>query len=102
MPDLKRYNTVPPGGFPFIQEEGIYKRWEFSVDLNARANEISDFRKGNNLPRASFDESLEDLVAYTCARVPNWCRTTDRTFTETSPIIVRRHRGCAGCGARIP
>lgn len=99
MLDLKSYtNNLPPGGFWFDQTEGIFHRFEATWDLREQAIRVSDFRKGNNLPRADVESCALDIVAYTCQRYPNWCYDTDTPVAQT--IAAPKRGRC--CGARVP
>lgn len=103
---LRTYDLAPPGGFPYEQTTGIYRSFPSVPLIEAQAQTVSDFRKGNGLPRASVREALEDVDAYTCARLGNmrgFCTERDPkspatiALNQSSPIVAP----CGGCGAPI-
>lgn len=93
----------PPGAFPYSQTvNGVTYKWpDVGLDLVSQAQKISSFRKANNLPRASLDDSIEDLNIYTCQRLgcdPRWC---DDGVTKQVHIQTNTGGGCRTCGVRI-
>jgi hypothetical protein len=103
---LRRHDQTPPGGYPYEQTEGIRHKWGFSVDFEGRAREVADFRAGNNLPRASFEEALEDIDVYQGIRLgcmEQWFYNPDAPYSATSTTIRRKASGggCGGCGAKL-
>lgn len=96
---LISYTPFPPGQFPYVQTEGIVKKFQGDCDINMQAKRVYDFRKGNNLPRASLNEALEDIDRYTCQRLgndPQYCRDTEQSFQTIHPPLAKS--GCATCG----
>lgn len=98
-----RYDRVFEGGYRFEQKEGINHKFKRTNHLDGLIAEVSDFRSGNNLPRASRAEVKFDIVQYECQRRGgNGCYNTDKTQQKLAAPVVRQARsGCAGCGARI-
>lgn len=100
---LKRTDRVPPGSYPYEQTEGIYRKFEATPDIEAQASLVADFRKGNNLPRATKPEAYQDIVLYTCQRLgnmPQYCMDTESKAMFV-PTTVQPHGGCGGCGAKV-
>jgi hypothetical protein len=101
---LSSHTLVPPGQFYYVQifeKNGrLYqKRWQSTPEIGALAAKIAAFRKANQLLRASPSEALEDIDAFTCARLnnnPKWVMQSDMPWTD---IVTARHGpGCATCG----
>lgn len=95
---LNTYLRVPPGSFRYEQAE-----WGLHVGSNIEhlADELMDWRKGNNLPRATFGESLEDIENFTVANIknnPRWTYNSDQPFGALRP---QSGQGCSTCGAVV-
>lgn len=98
---LKSHLNNPPGNFPYEQTEGIRKKFEATSLINEQAYRVADFRKGNGLPRATFEEALQDVDMYQCQRLgymPSYCYNTEQSYDQVAPA-VRPKAGC--CGARV-
>ena len=69
---LIRLTPYPPGGFPFSEVvNGIERKIPcIGLDFASQAREILKFRRGNRLPRATFEECFEDLNVLPA----NWLR----------------------------
>lgn len=102
---LINHLRVPPGEYIYRQTEGIERLFRGTPDINIQANSVATFRKANGLPRATFDEAMEDIVQYTCQRIgghKNWCYEVRAAFADASPILrVRKKGGCSSCGAKV-
>lgn len=99
---LKSLTDCPPQEFFYEQTEGIYRRFPQTPLIKELASSVSDFRKGNKLPRPSFGEALEDIVVYTVKRLngnPQWCFETDLNAGALLP--QQGGGGCSGCGASV-
>ncbi len=99
MTRLKNYTTTPPGMYPFRQTEGIAHKFEAIADIFDQARLVMAFRAGNNLPRATLAEAVEDIDKYTCERLGSmgkWCQNTDKTFQESPPSKLKKKPGCCG------
>lgn len=100
---LRSFDATPPGGYPYEQTEGIRRKFCSEPMVEAQARIVSNFRKGNGLPRASIIEAMEDISEYTCRRLGGnsaFCVDSDTpvlALNQSSPIISP----CAGCGAPI-
>lgn len=97
---LKSYASHPPGGFghpDLPSSEGVYN----ILDL---ARVLSDFRKGNSLPRSSITECFEDIDVYTATRIRNTIRRWQSWVVDTDAADyiapVPRPGGCGGCGSK--
>jgi hypothetical protein len=96
---LIQYSPFPPGQFPYVQSEGIQKKFFGDCDIHEQAKRVYSFRKGNSLPRATYDEALEDIDCATCKRLgndPHYCYDTDVGYQTIHPPVGKR--GCATCG----
>lgn len=104
---LRTYDVVPPGGYPFENYKGIYRRFPSEPLIEAQAQIVSQFRQANGIPRASVAECLEDVDIYTCRRLGcdhRFCTGssvrsgTTVALNASSPIVAP----CGGCGAKVP
>lgn len=104
---LRTYDMSPPGGFPFENFKGIYRKFESQPLIEAQAIAVSAFRMGNGLPRSSMAECLRDIDRYTCYRLgcdSRFCVPVDSkspattALNQSSPLLTP---GCRGCGARL-
>jgi len=96
---LKSLLACPPGEFSYAQGSRQFDRTPLIHEL---AKAVADFRKGNNLPRATKVEALEDIIVYTVARIggnPEFCYETD---LSPGQLLQSESPGaCAGCGASL-
>lgn len=95
-------DSFPPGGFSYVQNEGVYKKFGGSDGARDLANRVANFRRGNGLPRASQAEALIDIDQYTCARLnndPAWCSETDQSILQNAGLPSAAP--CATCGAQV-
>lgn len=106
---LRSYELAPPGGYPYIQQNGIRREFPSQPLIEAQARIVSDFRKANGLSRPSVREALEDIDAQTCQRLgnmPQFCIPCNQpagqaqvvALSNSSPIVAPP---CAGCGAPV-
>lgn len=103
---LKTYELTPPGGFPFTEKGPPRRQFPSQPMIEAQAVIVSNFRKANNLPRASLKEALQDIDQQTCQRLgnmPQYCTQADPATITVSlaashPIVTG---GCKGCGAPV-
>jgi len=89
-------NVWPPGGFSYEQPVTGTK-FGGNEQFKAQALLILSFRKGNGLARATYDEVAEDLMAFTCARLPALCTDSVRASYQGEAAAPR---GCSSCGGR--
>ncbi len=100
---LRSYDISPPGGYPYVQTEGIRKNFPTVPLIEDQARSVSSFRTNNHLPRASVVESLEDISNFTCTRLGGmaaYCIDSENpgvALSTASPIISP----CKGCGAQV-
>ena len=100
---LISFNTVPPGEYFYEQTEGIRKKFGHTPELNELAGRVAAFRKGNNLPRATSAEALQDIITYTCQRLgnnPRFCYDTEKPFDQLVST-GKSGSGCSSCGAPV-
>jgi len=105
MPDqicrlITGITEFPSGGFVYSQDfNGVrYDFPDIGLNLMQQAQEVWKFRKANKTTRASYQESIDDISIYTCARLgcnSRWC--SDGSI----PIMVVTGRGCSSCGASV-
>lgn len=99
---LSNLDTFPPGSFTYV-DPNTGKKFGGSYGIREQAQRLSSFRKANNFPRQSQIECIEDIDAYTCARLGNaapWVYNTDAPATAESfglPVSAP----CAGCGIKV-
>ncbi len=98
---LRSYDVSPPGNYCYEQTEGIRRQFGCHPLIEALARIVSDFRRGNNLPRADIKETLADVDEYNCTRLgnnPSFVVPADAAnvvpLNTSSPIITP----CKGCG----
>lgn len=99
---LRTHTVAPPGAYPYEQTQGIRRKFKSVPDINNQARAVMEFRQGNGLERASFEEALQDVDEYQCQRLGNmdrWCHSPDAPYVETTPKL--RRSGCSGCGAKV-
>lgn len=101
---LKTLSVCPPGEFIYKQTAPSGKEVKFvNSDAYELSKKVADWRKANALPRATADEALEDMVAFTCQRLgnhPGWCYNTDKSIAQSVPKR-RTGGGCSSCGAHV-
>lgn len=102
---LRTYDVSPPGGFPFEQTNGIYKKFPAEPLIEAQARNVASWRGANNLARATVREALEDVDRYTCRRLggmAGFCAPCsgehEVALGSSSPIVAPP---CRGCGAPV-
>lgn len=97
---LISYDKVPPGQF-WYQDPQRVKPFQSTPLIGSLIQRVADFRAGNGYERAKDQEVLEDIVAFTCARLNNnqqWCYDTKKTAQQ---VFTPAPKGCRGCGAKI-
>lgn len=104
---LRSYDLTPPGGYPYTQAGDKPKQFKSQPMIEAQAQIVSNYRKGNGLARSSVREAIEDIDCQTCARLgnmPQFCVPQDSAsapviaMAANSPIIAPP---CQGCGAPV-
>lgn len=100
MQRLLSHDKCPPGEFRYEQSfNGKSKKFGSHPVISELAKKVSDFRKGNALPRPSQGEALEDIDFWNAQRLgfdPRWCYDTDRPFSEL--VAMSPSADCATCG----
>lgn len=100
---LKRHDICPPGSFPYVQTQGIQKKFEATSDIPSQAHAVADFRKGNGLERATVQEAALDIDIFTCerlGRMKEYCMEIGEGKHYVTPVSVPV-KGCGSCGANI-
>jgi hypothetical protein len=85
---LKNFNTLPPGGWRYVQNETGFKVNEMGPAADA-VKLIVQHRRANNLPGATMTEGFVDLDNATCERLGNdplWCDTQKKTLPQTHQL----------------
>lgn len=101
MPRIAKMNVLPPGGYKYVQPE-TGMQFDGNTLFRAQARLIATHRKANSLPRSSREEVEEDLMAYTCQRVPGICIDGSPAKSSAPPANGNPgpKRRCATCGGR--
>lgn len=102
---LRSYALIPPGGYPYVQNDGKHRVFPTVPVIEDQARIVADFRKANGLPRGTVREALEDVDRFQCQRLGGmsaFCFCSDTApatvaLGTQSPIISP----CAGCGAKV-
>jgi hypothetical protein len=85
---LKNFNTLPPGGWRYVQPETGYKVNEMGPASDA-AKTMLIHRRDNNLPGATMQQCFIDLDNATCERLgndPAWCDSQKKTSPQINPL----------------
>jgi hypothetical protein len=101
---IKNIRKWPNGGFSFRQGGDKPMYFPGDYDFHTQVKTILQYRRANDLPRATEEEVAADLHHYVCSRLgfnPGICREADGTIAVTSPKSVRTARRCGTCGARV-
>jgi hypothetical protein len=97
---LINLGNVPPGEYWYRQDGA--PSWPPTPLVQELAATVADFRKGNQLPRATTQEAFEDIIRFTCDRLqnnPGWCYDVDKMPYSVNPSSGGG--GCGGCNANI-
>ena len=100
---LKNHQQPIPNNYVFTQTNGIYHVFPASPLITEVAKAVSAFRTANRLPRASLQESLEDVDRHQCAVRRNDpaycfdCAVSYEQLHQNHPFFAK----CAGCGLVI-
>ena len=104
---LRSYDGPLPGNYSYVQTEGIKRDFPSVPVIESLAQDLSSFRKGNNLPRSSVKECLLDVDHYNAQRVGchrDYTTAIDSiadagktSLPQSHPIITP----CKGCGAQL-
>jgi hypothetical protein len=99
MMQLKSPESSIPGGFMYPYPDGIRKNTMIKEAVKA----LLDFRRGNKLPRATFNECLEDIDTYNAQRLGGMKQYFKYTLNTSFPTYksTAMHKPCGGCGAHI-
>ena len=109
---LRSYEINPPGGFLYVQTEGIKREFPSEPVIESQAQAVSAFRRGNGLPRAGVRECIEDVDRWNASRLGcnrSWCVAADSpteahtiSIANSHPLITKSTGGvCSGCGAQL-
>lgn len=95
--------SFPPGGYPYEQTvKGVtYKFPDIGLDITSQSQKISSFRKQNGFPRATLEETVEDVNLFTCLRLGCDPRFCSDGVTKQATVQKVERRGCSSCGAVI-
>jgi len=101
---LRSFEITPPGGYVYIQQKGITRKFASVPLIEDQAQAVYQFRKANGLPRASLDESLADIENFTCYRLGGmieWCYDTDGSNAGAPNPVLQGKKPCKGCGVAL-
>ena len=98
---LKSYANHPPGGFGHPELPTL----NGTLDIVELSRRLSDFRKGNSLPRSGVEECFKDIDTHVANRIrgtvrrwKDWVIDTDEAaYVAALPKVG----GCSGCGAKV-
>lgn len=98
----------PKGGWIYVQPDTGMK-FGGNERFKSQCHLILSHRRGNNLSRATFKEVEQDLVDFTCARIPGICIEDNKTLsfsarTNITTIAPKTDgppkKKCKTCGGR--
>jgi len=110
---LRSYDQSPPGGYCYGPDGGFARRCRPVIEDIAR--ELSAYRTGNGLPRASIQECLMDADSAQCQRLgnnPTYCIPCGQVKSAAHPELPAQTVAlqanapliappCQGCGVVI-
>lgn len=97
MRRLISHLSCPRDCFWYEQENnGIKRKWESTPLIAELAYSVADYRRANNLPRATKSEAMFDIEVFTCARDPAACY--EESTTEAAVVGSYKPAGCRSCG----
>jgi hypothetical protein len=99
MMQLKAPESSIPGGFMYPYPDGIHK----TTFIKEATKSLRDYRKGNKLARATYNECLEDVDTYNAQRLggmPKYFNYVANTFSPTYQSTAMQ-KPCGGCGAKL-
>ena len=101
---LKSHHQPIPNNYVFTQTTGILHTFPPSPLIDEVAKTVSAFRVANKLPRASLQESLQDVDQFQCAarnNNPIWCFECHAPYERHHQNHPFFRTGCPGCGVVI-
>lgn len=98
---LRNLKNCPPGEFWYRQSEAGAKTFGPSPLIGQVAGLVSEFRKGNGLPRSDQQACLEDVILFTIQRLGPDTEWTMETEQPASALLPQPGGSCAGCGAVV-
>ena len=99
MMQLKAPESSIPGGFMYPYPDGIHK----TTMIKEATKALLDYRRGNKLPRATFNECLEDIDTYNAQRLGGMAKYFNYTINTSSPTYQSSamRKPCGSCGAKL-
>ena len=99
---LIRFSPVPNGGFRITEmvHGTTYRIRQF--DMGQATEELLGLRVNNLLPRATYDECVEDISIATCKEFgcdPKYCTDGTKGITA-APTPAEKRKGCGTCGRK--
>ena len=89
-----RYNVELPGHVIRIRE----------YSMQQAADQLLRIRVNNKLGRASYDECVSDVSAFTCQELgcdSKWClKSSSSSFSPAVTVSASRAKPCATCGKK--
>lgn len=81
---LLNTNTLPPGGYPYVQPETGMK-FQGMVGFSQQVAAIVAHRRKNQLQRSNAGDAAQDLHDYTCARLGN-----NPEFCSDGSVVIKK------------
>jgi hypothetical protein len=94
---LNNRNSLPPGGFPYVQKETKY-RFDGMVPFEMQVGLIIDHRKANGIKPDDREAVANELDNYTCDRLggdPEWCDGIKKNWLSVKASSLRAAAGHA-------
>lgn len=104
---LLSYDTVPPGGYPYVQPGDKSRNFPAQPSIEAQAKIVQSYRKGNGLPRASYKECLTDVDHYVATEALSGNPRFTVKLPEDNPEAIAAAGNapgitpCIGCGVPV-
>jgi len=100
---LRSYTPFPPGEFLYEQKYpgGVMLFKGDGLSMEQQAKRVVDFRKGNQLDRATLSQTIEDISIFTCTRLggmTKWCVDSDAPVVA---FVGNSGGGCSTCGRPV-
>ncbi len=103
---LRSYAIPLPGGYSYVQPEPKGRKFPSQPIPEAQARTVLDYRRGNGLPRSTYEECLIDVDRYQAVRLgnnPMYCIPVNPDAPKGVAVASNAPglQPCAGCGAKV-